>query len=133
MQENMETRGDVYSADCPCRDLLDVVASKWAALTIGALEHGELRFGELQRRLTGVSPKVLTATLRRLEGFGLVHREVVPAVPLHVEYSLTAVGRSAVAPVVALRSWAEMNLEHARSIDAEHEHTPLPERALSRG
>ncbi|WP_454131975.1 winged helix-turn-helix transcriptional regulator [Microbacterium lacticum] len=107
IRERVKTRGDVYSADCPCRDLLDVVATKWAALAIGALADGTLRFGELQRRLQGVSPKVLTATLRRLEDFGLVHREVIPAVPLHVEYSLTDVGRSAVEPVFALREWAE--------------------------
>lgn len=96
-------RGDVYSSQCPCRDLLDVVANKWSALAIGALAEGPLRFGELQRRLQGISPKVLTATLRRLEDHGLVHREVIPEVPLHVEYSLTEVGRSAVEPVFALR------------------------------
>lgn len=106
-------RGDAYSADCPCRDLLDVVANKWAALAIGALADGPVRFGVLQRQLSGVSPKVLTATLRRLERFGLVHREVIPAVPLHVEYSLTEAGRSALGPVFALREWAESHYEHA--------------------
>jgi len=100
-----KTRGDVYSADCPCRDLLDVVANKWAALALGALADGPARFGELQRRLDGVSPKVLTATLRRLEAFGLVDRTVIPAVPLHVEYELTDIGHSALGPVFALRQW----------------------------
>lgn len=71
----------MYSSQCPCRDLLDVVANKWSALAIGALAEGPLRFGELQRRLQGISPKVLTATLRRLEDHGLVHREVIPEVP----------------------------------------------------
>ena len=116
-----ESRGNVYSTDCPCRELLDVVANKWSALAIGALEDGTLRFGQIQRRLAGVSPKVLTATLRRLETFGLIDREVVPNVPLHVEYSLTSLGRSAVGPVVALRAWAEMNLDHAQTVKAEHE------------
>lgn len=109
----VKQRGDVFSATCPCRDLLDVLANKWAALAIDALGGGTLRFKELQRRLEGVSPKVLTATLRRLEDFGLVHREVIPAVPLHVEYSLTAIGRSAVGPVLALREWAEQHYPHA--------------------
>lgn len=109
-----KTRGDVYSAECPCRDLLDVLANKWAALAIGALDAGTLRFGQIQRQLEGVSPKVLTATLRRLEDFGLVHREVIPAVPLHVEYSLTEVGRSAVEPVFLMRDWAESHYAHAR-------------------
>ncbi|MDO5065605.1 MAG: helix-turn-helix domain-containing protein [Actinomyces bowdenii] len=110
-----QAHGDVYSADCPCRDLLDAVANKWSALAIGALEGGPLRFGELQRRLQGISPKVLTATLRRLEGHGLVHREVIPAVPLHVEYSLTDAGRSAVEPVFMLRQWAESQYALARA------------------
>ena len=113
--ETIKTRGDVYSADCPCRDLLDVVANKWSALAIGALADGPVRFGALQRQLEGVSPKVLTATLRRLEGFGLVHREVIPAVPLHVEYTLTNAGLSALEPVFALREWAESNYQLARA------------------
>ncbi|MDC4233742.1 helix-turn-helix transcriptional regulator [Actinomyces sp. B33] len=113
-RRSMRTRGDAYSANCPCRDLLEVVANKWAALAIGALAaEGTLRFGELQRRLEGVSPKVLTATLRRLEDFGLVRREVLPAVPLHVEYSLTEVGSSAVGPVFGMREWAESHYAHA--------------------
>lgn len=103
----VKTRGDVYSAECPCRDLLDVIANKWAAMAIGALSDGPVRFGALQRRLQGVSPKVLTSTLRRLEDFGLVDREVIPAVPLHVEYALTETGLSALEPVLALREWAE--------------------------
>ena len=113
-----EVRGDVYSADCPCRDLLEAVANKWSALAIGALSEGPMRFGALQRRLQGVSPKVLTSTLRRLESFGLVDREVFPSVPLHVEYSLTEAGRSALGPVFALRDWAEEHYAHAKA------HTP---------
>ncbi|MCX7523465.1 helix-turn-helix domain-containing protein [Microbacterium sp. STN6] len=119
-----KTRGNVYSTDCPCRDLLDVVANKWSALAIGALADGPVRFGVLQRRLQGVSPKVLTATLRRLERFGLVNREVIPAVPLHVEYSLTDAGRSALGPVFALRDWAENNYAHARALADRHEDGP---------
>lgn len=113
--EDGQLRGDVYSAECPCRDLLDVVANKWAALVIGALAEGPQRFGVLQKRLQGVSPKVLTSTLRRLEGFGLIDREVFPSVPLHVEYSLTEAGQSALGPVFALREWAESHYAHAVS------------------
>jgi NADPH:quinone reductase-like Zn-dependent oxidoreductase len=58
---------DVYSDLCPCRGLLDLIANKWSALAIGALEPGPMRFGDLRRTLRGVTPKVLTATLRRLE------------------------------------------------------------------
>jgi DNA-binding HxlR family transcriptional regulator len=104
---------DVYAAQCPCRALLDLLANKWSALAIGALEEGPLRFGALQRRLQGVSPKVLTQTLRRLEDHGLVDRTVYPAVPLHVEYSLTQLGKSAAVPLNLLRSWVEENIDAA--------------------
>ena len=67
-------RNDVYAAQCPCREMLDLLANKWSALAIGVLEEGPTRFGELRRRLEGVSPKVLSATLKRLESGGIVHR-----------------------------------------------------------
>lgn len=103
---------DVYAAQCPCRALLDLLANKWSALAIGALEEGPQRFGVLQRRLQGVSPKVLTQTLRRLEDFGLLDRTVYPTVPLHVEYSLTALGKSAAVPLNLLRTWVEENIDN---------------------
>src|ERR1041385_5116436 len=90
---------DVYAAQCPCREVLDLLANKWAALAIGALEDGPLRFGELPRQLQGISPKVLTAPLRRLEENGFLHREIYPAAPLHVEYSLTELGVSVSVPL----------------------------------
>jgi DNA-binding HxlR family transcriptional regulator len=87
-----------------------LLANKWAALAIGALEDGPLRFGELQRRLQGISPKVLTGTVRRLEESGFLHREIYPAVPLHVEYSLTTLGHSVSTPLSGLRTWVEAHL-----------------------
>ena len=105
---------DVYSELCPCRGLLDLVANKWSALAIGALEGGPKRFGDLRRTLRGVTPKVLTSTLRRLEQAQLVTRTVLPEVPLHVEYELTALGRSAAVPLAGMRDWAEANLASAQ-------------------
>ncbi|GAA0481002.1 cinnamoyl ester hydrolase [Paractinoplanes deccanensis] len=102
---------DVYDASCPCRQLLDLLANKWSALALGALEDGPRRFGALRDRLDGVSPKVLTATLRRLEEQGLIDRTVYPSVPLHVEYSLTALGEDACVPLAALRRWAVANID----------------------
>ncbi|WP_308429790.1 MULTISPECIES: winged helix-turn-helix transcriptional regulator [Streptomyces] len=102
---------DVYAAQCPCREVLDLLANKWSALAIGAMEEGPQRFGALQRRLEGVSPKVLTNTLRRLEERGFVDRTVYPAVPLHVEYALTPLGRSVAEPLAGLRHWVEDHLD----------------------
>ena len=106
---------DVYAAQCPCRAMLDLLANKWSALAIGALEDGPQRFGALQRLLQGVSPKVLTQTLRRLEDTGLLDRTIYPAVPLHVEYNLTALGHSAAVPLRLLRTWVEENIDNTTS------------------
>jgi DNA-binding HxlR family transcriptional regulator len=106
---------DVYALQCPGRALFEVLANKWSALAIGALEAGPQRFGALQRRLEGISPKVLTKTLRRLEDFALVERTVYPAVPLHVEYALTALGKSAARPLDQLRAWAEENIDNTHA------------------
>ncbi|MEU4347629.1 helix-turn-helix domain-containing protein [Streptomyces sp. NPDC023838] len=102
---------DVYAALCPCRNVLELLANKWSALAIGAMEDGPVRFGALQRVLQGVSPKVLTQTLRRLEEAGLVSRTVYPAVPPHVEYALTDLGHSAAEPLAHMRDWAERNVD----------------------
>lgn len=103
--------GDLYSQDCPCRDILDLVGSKWATLVIGRLEEQTLRFGELQRSVAGITQKSLTKTLRRLERDGLVRREVlVTKRPPQVEYSLTKLGLTATEPLKAIRAWSEQNM-----------------------
>jgi len=102
---------DAYSAACPCRELLDLLANKWSALALTALEDGPRRFGALRTKLQGISPKMLTQTLRRLEELGLVTRVVYPSVPLHVEYSLTQLGRDACVPLGELRRWVEANVD----------------------
>ncbi|MFF3401317.1 winged helix-turn-helix transcriptional regulator [Streptomyces sp. NPDC002659] len=114
-QTGQHAHHDVYAAQCPCRAMLDLLANKWSALAIGALEGGPQRFGALQRHLQGVSPKVLTQTLRRLEDTGLVDRTIYPAVPLHVEYALTDLGHGAAVPLGLLRTWVEENLDNATS------------------
>ncbi|WP_248959050.1 winged helix-turn-helix transcriptional regulator [Sphaerisporangium perillae] len=91
--------------------MLYLLANKWSTLIIGALEEQPHRFGELQSRLQGVSPKVLTQTLRKLEDFGFVDRTIYPEVPLHVEYALTDIGRGVATPLAALRNWIEVNLD----------------------
>lgn len=105
------TKHDIYAAQCPCRGVLDLIANKWSTLAIGALETGPQRFGALQDRLQGVSSKVLTNTLRRLEDAGFLTRTVFPEVPLHVEYALTDLGHSLAEPLAGLRDWVEKHLD----------------------
>jgi len=101
---------DVMNEACPSRAVLDRIADKWTALVIHALGDGTLRYGELQRRVGGISQKMLTQTLRSLEEDGLVDRRVFPVVPPMVEYTLTPLGRSLQEPLSAICNWAERHL-----------------------
>lgn len=104
-------RGDLYSPDCPCRDILDLVASKWSALIIGRLEDEPHRFGQLRRAVPGITQKMLTQTLRKLEQDGLVNRNVLTQMrPPQVEYSLTDLGDTITKPLTAMRDWSEQHL-----------------------
>lgn len=93
--------------DCEVRQILDRIADKWSLLVMALLENGTLRFTELLRLVDGVSQRMLTVTLRQLERDGLVSRTVHPVIPPRVEYSLTDLGRSLNATVLALVAWTE--------------------------
>jgi DNA-binding HxlR family transcriptional regulator len=89
---------------CEIRELLDRLGDKWSLLVVELLGDGTKRFTELRQAIEGVSQRMLTLTLRRLERDGLVHRTVHPMVPPRVDYHLTALGASllhAVGPLVA--------------------------------
>ncbi|WP_055590356.1 winged helix-turn-helix transcriptional regulator [Peterkaempfera griseoplana] len=102
---------DAYLAACPSRQILDVLANKWTMLAMGALSGGTLRFGELRRRLDGITQKMLTQTLRTLERDGLVTRTVYPTIPPRVEYAATGLGESVTALMHAVRVWSEENID----------------------
>jgi DNA-binding HxlR family transcriptional regulator len=125
--EPLEHR-NVYLRCCPCREVLELIANKWTALVIGALETGPRRFSEVRRKLDGVSQKVLTQTLRSLERDGLVTRTVTP-LPLRVDYSLTELGWSIRAHLAGLRDWAEQNLDSVDEARAAYDaRVAAPER-----
>ena len=102
--------GDAFDPECPTRVILDRVGDKWTVLIIEILDDSPKRFGEIRRAIGGITPKVLTSTLRSLVADGLVARQSFGEVPPRVEYSLTDLGRSLQAPVTALRRWAERNV-----------------------
>ena len=76
---------DAYIAECPSRQLLDTLSSKWVTLVVVALADGPQRYSERSRTIAGVSQKMLTQTLRALERDGLVKRTITPAVPVRVD------------------------------------------------
>src|ERR1700733_13351727 len=110
---------DPYTRGCPSRDLLDRIGDKWAVLVLGGLaKHGACRFTQLRKRLSGVSEKMLTQTLRALERDGLVHRTVYPAVPVPVAYGLPPLGHTLREPLKALTEWS---VQHITEVIAARE------------
>jgi DNA-binding HxlR family transcriptional regulator len=116
---------DVYRAACPTRSALDRIADKWTALIIGLLAERPHRFGELRRRIDGISQKMLTQTLRSLERDGLVARRAEATVPVTVEYSLTPLGATLVGPLEAIRVWAEAHIDEVLDARASTEVAPV--------
>ena len=100
-------KNSVTDANCPSRQVLDLIANKWTAIIIYCLSQGKKRYSELQREISGISQKMLTQTLRSLERDGMV------------EYSLTPLGETLIEPLCKLCEWAENHIgevEAARSL-----------------
>lgn len=91
------------------RDAVELLSSKWRIPILHLLTSGALRANELQRAIPGLSPKVMTETLRGLERDGLILRRVLKAIPAHVEYELTPMGRSVIPLLRNLCHWAKAN------------------------
>ncbi len=101
---------DVLEESCTTRQALERLASKWRVLLIYALFAGPQRHAELRRRVAGITQKVLTETLRDMERDGLVQRRVLKETPpQHVEYALTALGKTLEQPLAAICTWATEN------------------------
>ncbi|WP_312312096.1 helix-turn-helix domain-containing protein [Atlantibacter sp.] len=102
--------GNLFAEQCPSREVLKHVTSRWGVLILIALRDGTHRFSDLRRKIGGVSEKMLAQTLHWLEQDGFVNRVSYPVVPPHVEYSLTPLGEDVSEKVAALADWIEMNL-----------------------
>lgn len=98
---------DVFLADCPARTTLALVSGTWSVVIIVGLAHGPRRYSDLLERAGGISKKMLTQTLRKLEKAGLVERPVIRG----GGYGLTSLGSSLLIPLTALTHWAEENTD----------------------
>lgn len=103
-------RGRLLSADCPSRQILRQVTSRWGLLVLIVLRTGTHRFSALRDQIEGVSERMLAQTLQALESDGFVSRVSLPVVPPHVEYSLTPLGEEICDRVEGLADWIETNL-----------------------
>lgn len=106
---------NAFLAACPSQQLLARVSGKWVTLVLSALGSGPdcdgeprpMRYSELGRVLAGVSPKMLSQTLRSLERDGLITRTATATVPVTVTYELTQLGLSLHQTVRQLKLWSE--------------------------
>lgn len=106
--------GEVLDERYPARRVLNLIADKWTPILLYCLAGGTRRFGEMQRRIPGLSKKMLIQVLRGLERDGLVHREVFQVVPPKTEYTLTELGRRLHEPIGLLCRWAS---DHVAELD----------------
>ena len=102
--------GNLFAEQCPSRDVLKHLTSRWGVLVMVALRDGTHRFSDMRRKMGGVSEKMLAQTLQWLEQDGFINRVAYPVVPPHVEYSLTPLGEEVSEKVAALADWIELNL-----------------------
>jgi DNA-binding HxlR family transcriptional regulator len=105
--------------ECPVEATLGVIGGKWKVVILWWLREGVQRFGELKRRIPGVTQKMLTQQLRELEADGIVNRKVYPQVPPRVEYSLTEYGRT-LRPIMELMcAWGKKHAKRGKAKAAD--------------
>jgi DNA-binding HxlR family transcriptional regulator len=104
------TVGDCFKADCPAREIVNHVSSRWGGLILAALLEHDLRYSEIRARIGGISEKMLAQMLDVLERDGLLRRTSLPVIPPHVEYALTASGRDLAQRFMDLFRWIGENV-----------------------
>jgi DNA-binding HxlR family transcriptional regulator len=92
--------------DCPVRQLINIVGDKWTLPVLYVLKQETKRYSEIHREIPGISKKMLTQTLRRLESDNILKRKIYPVVPPKTEYALTAFGNQLIQPLAVLANWA---------------------------
>jgi len=93
------------------QDAVELLADKWRITLLHLLTPGPQRTKTLHTAIAGISPKVLTQTLRGMERDGLISRRLYPGVPPRVEYELTGMGSSLIEPLKTLCRWAKAHQE----------------------
>ncbi|MCQ9129892.1 MULTISPECIES: helix-turn-helix domain-containing protein [Streptomyces] len=114
-REQARTEYDAFIRGCPTNQLLDRLSDKWVSLVVSALAPAPQRYSDLARRIAGVSPKMLTQTLRTLERDGILTRTVTPSVPVRVDYELTPLGDNLALLLTAVKDWAETHFDEVHA------------------
>lgn len=125
---------NILTGACPSRTVMRHLTDRWTPFIVAALsEQPVARFGELKAKIQGVSPKVLTQTLRSMERDGLVERRVTASIPPRVDYELTALGTTLIEPMAALRHWAQDNMQAVLEARERYDAAELKKSALENG
>ena len=114
---------NAFVASCPTRQLFATISDKGGGLVRGALADGPVRYNGLATTVAGISQKMLTQTLRALERDGLVTRTVTAAVPVRVDYELTALGHTLLPLMLEIKRWAETHMDEVDAARAAYEHS----------
>jgi DNA-binding HxlR family transcriptional regulator len=93
---------ELFTLDCPTQQILDVIADKWSVIVLYSLIYEAKRYIQIQRRIQGISQKVLTQTLKNLERHGLVQRKASSETSSSMEYSLTSLGETLIEPLLEI-------------------------------
>ena len=95
----------MFDDECPVCRTADIISGKWTLLIIRDLADDSMRFCELERSLSGISPRTLSLRLRALEEQGIIERKTYPEVPPRVEYALTEKGKALAPLIEQMRSY----------------------------
>jgi DNA-binding HxlR family transcriptional regulator len=102
-------KANCYAKNCPSRLVLERLSDKWTILIICLLKDKPLRFNQLKNSIQGISQKVLTTNLRKLEADGVITRKVIDESVIKVEYSITGLGHELTKIFISVKDWAEKN------------------------
>ncbi|MEU0503619.1 helix-turn-helix domain-containing protein [Nocardia sp. NPDC005998] len=119
---------DAFNSDCPAREVLDHITSRWGMLILTALGNGPLRFSELNAMIGGISEKMLSQTLRTLVRDGLIARTVEPTTPPRVSYELTALGQGLTESLQQFLGWIRQNTVEVMAAQSRHDRQSAPSR-----
>ncbi len=125
-RSHTDVTDQVGNEACPITEVLDHVAGKWSIGIIVAAAYGPVRFTELERTIQGISRRMLTLNLRKLERDGLLTRTVHATVPPKVEYSLTPMAHELHKSLTGLVAWAEEHRTAITQARAAYDATATP-------
>ncbi|MFL1552155.1 winged helix-turn-helix transcriptional regulator [Pseudomonas sp. O64] len=126
----MEDTDPIYRADCPSRVILDQIADKWSMMVLAVLCE-PCRFNAIKRRLDGITQRVLTQTLRKLERNGMLTRRVLDGRVLGVEYALTPLGSSLQGAFSVLFDWTVENMDAIQDCRRSYDAAEKKERIMN--